>query len=166
MIDLNADIISNHSLGNICLGQSIDVYLEELLERFTVETKIYPPAHPQAETMHGYFINHGAMVVFTNSLDIIVSVGCNQTYSGKYRQTLYPGITMEKLSMLVKEVRILHGALIVDNDYGLSFPLPSPHDELADHLHQIPPELTLNEIYVYDHSPLVPNVKNVKKKRK
>lgn len=68
--------------------------------------------------------------------------------------------------MLVKEVRILHGALIVDNDYGLSFPLPSPHDELADHLHQIPPELTLNEIYVYDHSPLVPNVKNVKKKRK
>ncbi|WP_259462940.1 hypothetical protein [Pectobacterium parmentieri] len=82
----------------------------------------------------------------------IVSVGCNENYKGRYKDKLYPGMVMEELLDLTKSRRILNGTLIVDEDYGLSFTLPSPYDEIADYIEHIPLDLKLNEIYVSDNS--------------
>ncbi len=79
-------------------------------------------------------------------------MGGNEDYCGKYNGTLYPGMTMEALIRHAKELRIVNGSLIVDGDYGLSFSLPAPYDEIADVIQQIPLDLPLNEIYVCDHS--------------
>ena len=43
---------------------------------------------------------------------------------------------------------IKFGALVIDQDYGMIITLPSPYDEIADYLKDIPLNLILNEIYV------------------
>ncbi|WP_202115491.1 hypothetical protein [Gilliamella sp. Pas-s25] len=86
----------------------------------------------------------------------------------KYQNELYAGITMEELCYLTKFRHLLLGMLIVDDDYGLSFTLPSPYDEIADNLEDIPYDLKLNEIYVTDYSQwqLKPQKKKTPKKRR
>ncbi|NUL38960.1 hypothetical protein [Kosakonia sacchari] len=152
MVDFNADIMSFISLGNVHLGDSIDLYLEDIFNNYTVEIKEYALPAPLNETRYVYSVQNGTLIIATTTDDIIVSVGCNQKYAGKYKGKLYAGITMEELSQCSKDLRILNGALIVDQDYGLSFTLPPPYDEIADSLEQIPHDLSLNEIYVCDHS--------------
>lgn len=152
MVDFNADIVSFISLGNVLLGDSIDLYLEDIFNNYTVEIKEYSLPAPSSEIRYAYSIQNGTLIIITTTDDIIVSVGCNEKYAGKYKNRLYAGITMQELSQRSKDLRILNGALIVDQDYGLSFTLPPPYDEIADSLGQIPHDLSLNEIYVCDHS--------------
>ena len=152
MVDFSADIVSYTSLGNIRLGESIDLYLDDIFNRFNVEIKEYSLPEPGGETRYAYLIENSTLIVSTTTDDIIVSIGCNENYTGRYRNTFYPGMTMEELVRQSKVLQILNGALIVDNDYGLSFTLPSPYDEIADTLKQIPDDVVLSEIYVCDHS--------------
>ncbi|WBU49595.1 hypothetical protein [Kosakonia pseudosacchari] len=152
MVDFNADIVSFISLGNVHLGDSIDLYLEDIFNNYTVEIKEYALPAPSSEIRYVYSVQNGTLIITTTTDDIIVSVGCNENYAGKYKDKLYAGITMAELSQRSKALRILNGTLIVDQDYGLSFTLPPPYDEIADSLEQIPHNLSLNEIYVCDHS--------------
>lgn len=159
MVDINADIISFKSMGNVCLGQSIDFYLDDIFSRYDVDIKQYSLPFPSEEKRHGYTLDHGALIISTTPDDIIVSVGGNEDYCGKYNGMLYPGMTMEALIRHAKDLRIVNGSLIVDGDYGLSFSLPAPYDEIADVIQQIPLDLPLNEIYVCDHSAWAPKQK-------
>ena len=166
MIDFNADIISFTSLANIRLGHSVDIYLEEMLTRFTVETKEYPSSSPLGGDMHGYFLDDNTISIFTDANDIIVSVVCNQNYHGRYQNNLYAGITMERLTLLSKSILLINGALIVDGDYGLAFSLPSPYDEIADSLQHIPGDLQLVEVVVSDHSSWAPQASRKGRKKR
>jgi len=166
MIDFNADIISFTSLANIRLGHSVDMYLEEMLTRFTVETKKYPSSSPLGGDMHGYFLDDNTISIFTDANDIIVSVVCNQNYHGRYQNKLYAGITMERLTLLSKSILLINGALIVDGDYGLAFSLPSPYDEIADSLQHIPGDLQLVEVVVSDHSSWAPQASRKGRKKR
>lgn len=152
MVDFNADIVSFISLGNVHLGESIDLYLDDIFNNYSVEIKEYSLPAPSNEIRYAYSVQNGTLIIATTTDDVIVSIGCNQKYAGKYKGKLYAGITMEELSQRSKDLRILNGALIVDQDYGLSFTLPPPYDEIADSPEQIPHDLSLNEIYVCDHS--------------
>lgn len=152
MVDFNADIVSFISLGNVQLGDSIDLYLEDIFNNYSVEIKEYTLPAPSNESRYVYSVQSGTLVIATTTDDIIVSIGCNNNYLGKYNNALYAGITLEELSQRSKDLRILNGSLIVDQDYGLSFPLPPPYDEIADSLAQIPRDLHLNEIFVCDHT--------------
>ncbi|WP_231564398.1 hypothetical protein [Enterobacter sp. Bisph1] len=152
MVDFNADIVSFTSLGNVRLGDSIDFYLDDIFNRFNVEIKEYSLPAPSIETRYAYLVDKGTLTIATTTDDIIVSLGCNENYSGKYKNRLSAGMTMGELLNLSTNVSIVNGALIIDNDYGLSFTLPSPYDEIADSLAQIPDDVVLNQIYVSDHS--------------
>lgn len=165
MIDFNANIVSFNSLANIHLGHCVDDYLEEMLNHFAVETKEYPST-TQLGDMQGYFLDGNTVSIFTDANDIIVSVTCNQNYRGKYKNRLYTGITMEQLTLRSNSVLLINGALIVDGDYGLIFPLPSPYDEIADHLHHIPGDLQLFEIVVSDYSSWAPQVSRKRGKKR
>jgi len=53
---------------------------------------------------------------------------------------------------LTSRQRIFNGSLIIDDDFGFSFVIPSPYDEIADVIDHMPPDLILNEMYVADFS--------------
>ncbi|AYH04273.1 hypothetical protein [Pectobacterium parmentieri] len=152
MIDINASIVSYFSLGNIEIGRFVDFYYSEMYGNFDVSVKEYMIPFPSNEKMYGYSLNKDTLMFSTTDDGKIVSVGCNENYKGRYKDKLYPGISMEELFDLTKSRRILNGTLIVDEDYGLSFTLPSPYDEIADYIEHIPLNLKLNEIYVSDNS--------------
>jgi hypothetical protein len=152
MIDFNADIISYKSIGNIELAHHVDYYLDEIYRNFVVKIKEYMTAFPFSEKMYGYSLNNGTLIFSTDSDGKIISVGCNENYKGKYKNKLYAGITMRELILLTNSQRILNGTLIVNEDYGMSFTLPSPYDEIADYIEHIPLDLKLNEIYISDES--------------
>ncbi|PWD68133.1 hypothetical protein [Pectobacterium parmentieri] len=152
MIDINASIVSYFSLGNIEIGRFVDFYYSEMYGDFDVSVKEYMIPFPSNEKMYGYSLNKDTLMFSTTDDGKIVSVGCNENYKGRYKDKLYPGMAMEELLDLTKSRRILNGTLIVDEDYGLSFTLPSPYDEIADYIEHIPLDLKLNEIYVSDNS--------------
>ena len=55
---------------------------------------------------------------------------------------------MRKLISITDKILIKNGSLVIDQDYGMIITLPSPYDEIADYLKDIPLNLILNEIYV------------------
>ncbi|WP_416260207.1 hypothetical protein [Gibbsiella quercinecans] len=152
MIDFNAEIMSFYSIGNILLNDNISQYIEDMYSNFNVDIKEYLIPFPFNEINIAYVLDDGVMRVSTTQAGVIISVGCNENYKGKYKDKLYSGITMGELLDLTKSQRILNGTIIVDEDYGLSFTLPSPYDEIADYIEHIPLDLKLNEIYVSDNS--------------
>ncbi|MCO6556547.1 MAG: hypothetical protein J6577_04880 [Gilliamella sp.] len=174
MIALNANIISYKSIGNIQIGDNILTYLDEMYQRFDVkcqECELYSPPGEQNRWCF-YSLNDGTLTITTTFDGDIIGIGCNPNYQGKYinkyQNELYAGITMEELCYLTKFRAILLGMLIVDDDYGLSFTLPSPYDEIADNIKDIPYDLKLNELYVTDYSQWKPKAykKKTPKKRR
>ena len=149
MIDFNAEIISYKSIGGILVGNNISLYINELYENYSTKQSSY--YLPDGEERIAYCINN-TLTIPTLLNGEIISLGCNEKYKGKYRGKLYSGITMGELISLTESQRILNGTIIVDEDYGLSFTLPSPYDEIADYIKHIPHDLELNEIYVSDYS--------------
>lgn len=149
MIDINADIISYKSIGNILAGEDISNYISELYEKHGVSESDY--YLPNGERRLAYYVDNTITIAALLNGEII-SVGTNENYKGKYINKLHPGISMEDLIKLTSSQRILNGTIIVNEDYGISFILPSPYDEIADYIEHIPLDLKLNEIYVSDCS--------------
>ncbi|OCG56931.1 hypothetical protein [Gilliamella sp. Fer4-1] len=174
MIDFTADIISYKSMANIQIGDNILSYLDEMYQYFDVNYQEHELHFSMGEMTRQsfYSLNDDTLTLTTTFDGDIIGIGCNQNYQGKYlnqyKNELYAGITMEELCSLSKFQKIVYGTLIVDNDYGLYFTLPSPYDEIADTLKDIPYDLKLNEIYVADNSSwqLKPQKKKKPKKRK
>ncbi|AYG99819.1 hypothetical protein F6Q07_22935 [Pectobacterium parmentieri] len=152
MVDFNAEIISFNSMGNVFLHDNISQYVGDMYSNFKVDVKEYLIPFPFNEVNVAYVLDNGVLRISTTQEGVVIGVGCNENYKGRYKGKLYPGMAMEELLDLTKSRRILNGTLIVDEDYGLSFTLPSPYDEIADYIEHIPLDLKLNEIYVSDNS--------------
>ena len=150
MIDFNADIISYKSIGNIEIGRNVEFYIDELYKNFDVKETQYVVSKSveKDEIRYEYSLNNDTVRFSTDIDGQIIVVGCNENYRGKYKNKLYAGITMGKLINLTNKQWIKFGALVIDQDYGMIITLPSPYDEIADYLKDIPLNLILNEIYV------------------
>ncbi|WP_259462939.1 hypothetical protein [Pectobacterium parmentieri] len=57
MIDINANIVSYFSLGNIENGRFVDFYYSEMYGDFDVSVKEYMIPFPSNEKMYGYSLN-------------------------------------------------------------------------------------------------------------
>ena len=138
MIDINADIISYKSLGNIEIGHDVEFYADELYENFDVEERTWekPCSSNEVgyELKYIYSLNNGTITISTNSNGRIEDLWCNQNYKGKYRNKykneLYAGITMGELLNLTKKQLIFWGELILDDDYGMAIALPDPRQNI------------------------------------
>ncbi|CBJ40818.1 hypothethical protein (plasmid) [Ralstonia solanacearum CMR15] len=53
---------------------------------------------------------------------------------------------------MTERQRIFNGCLVINDDFGFSFVLPHPYDEIADSVGDIPLDLIFDEIYVSDFS--------------
>ncbi|MBS9423932.1 hypothetical protein [Photorhabdus caribbeanensis] len=149
MLNFSAEIISCHSIGNVLLNNNISDYTNEIYSDFSVEYKEY--CLPDNSKRYAYILNK-TLTISTNSNGIIFSIGCNQNYKGLYKNHLYAGQSMGDVINLTKRQRIFNGSIIIDDDFGFLFVLPSPFDEIADNISNIPLDLELNEIYIGDYS--------------
>ncbi|NEN80817.1 hypothetical protein [Paenibacillus elgii] len=149
MIAFNAKVISGYSMGNVVLGRNISEYIDELYSRHKVELKGY--SVPDGEVRSAYTLD-STMTIVVDSSGLIVSIGCNQGYKGRYKGCLYAGQSIRDIMGLTSRQRIFNGSLIIDDDFGFSFVIPSPYDEIADVIDHLPLDLILNEIYVADFS--------------
>ncbi|MFW9266871.1 hypothetical protein ACLK1G_06695 [Pseudomonas sp. NR3] len=149
MIDFAADIKSKHSIANILLQDNISTYMNELYEHHQVEIKSY--TLPDGETRTAYVID-STLTLSTLPDGTIFSIGCNARYKGLYEHTLSTGMPFDQIKKLTERQRIFNGVIILNEDFGLCYVLPAPYDEIADSIENIPPTLTLDEIYVSDFS--------------
>lgn len=149
MIDFNAEIITGVSLGNVNLNKNISLYIDEMYSRFNVETKNY--SLPDGSKKNAYILNK-TMTIATNNDGLIFSIGCNQEYKGKYKNILHTGQSMQEVVALTEKQRIFNGFVIIDDDFGFSFALPFPYDEIGDSIENIPNDIIFKEIYVSDFS--------------
>ncbi|WP_249384152.1 hypothetical protein [Chitinivorax sp. B] len=149
MIDFNANIVSGTSIGNVFINSKIDDYVNEMYSSFEVKQREY--ALPDDSIRISYVLND-TLTIATMPDGNIFSVGCNVKYKGLYKGILFAGQAMGEIVKVTCRQRIFNGSIIVDDDFGFSFVLPPPYDEIADSIDQIPMTVTLNEIYVSDFS--------------
>ncbi|NSX07919.1 hypothetical protein HTX81_04905 [Pseudomonas lini] len=149
MIDFTADIKSKHSVANILLGDNISSYIEELYKNHSIKTKNY--TLPDSNTRAAYVVNDTITIVSLSD-GTILSIGCNVHYQGLYRGILSTGMSFGQIKKLTKRQRIFNGSIILDDDFGFSYVLPTPYDEIADSIEHIPLDLILSEIYISDFS--------------
>ncbi|MCA4825807.1 MAG: hypothetical protein KJJ56_20820, partial [Serratia rubidaea] len=148
MIDINADIISNKSIGNVVLGENVDRYLNDMYSNHTV--RFFDYFLPDDEKRMAYVVDE-IITIATLSNGLIISVGCNEKYKGRYMNSLCTGMRMSDVIKLTNEQRIFNGCIIVNDDFGFSIELPTPYDEIADGIEQVPLDLVLKEMRVADY---------------
>jgi hypothetical protein len=145
-MNINLEIVSGKSVAGIEIGENISKYLEDIYDgKYNVESIRYN--NPNG-VFHSYNINMDLITINTLESGEIISITCNQEYSGKYRNQLHTGMSVENIIKNSNKQLILHGCLIVNNDFGFYFILPSPYDEIADNITQLPKDLVLNYIHV------------------
>ncbi|WKC46782.1 hypothetical protein [Pseudomonas veronii] len=149
MIDFNAEIKSGESLANIVLNSNVSIYLKELYEYHEVVVKNY--TLPDSEIRTAYWVD-STITITTKADGAICSLGCNKNYKGAYRKTFRTGMFFYEIAELSKRQRIFNGSLILEEDFGISYVIPSPFDEIADSIQDIPANLRLDEIYISDFS--------------
>jgi len=149
IIDFYADIVSGRSVGGVVLMDDIADYLGEMYANHQVVSKSY--RLPDGQERLAYSLDDTLTVVALPSGSIF-SIGCNGKYRGRCNERFYPGQTMGDVARVTARQRIFNGCLVVDDDFGFSFMLPSPYDEVADSVGDLPLDLVLEELYVSDFS--------------
>lgn len=148
MIDINADIISNNSIGNINLGENVETYLNDMYSNHSV--RFFEYLLPDDEKRMAYVIDE-TITIATLPNGLIISIGCNEKYKGYYMNSLHTGIKMSDIIKLTDNQRIFNGCIIVNDDFGFSIDLPVPYDEIADDIDHIPLDFILKEMRVADY---------------
>ncbi|MDX5631066.1 MULTISPECIES: hypothetical protein [unclassified Brenneria] len=148
MIDINADIISNKSIGNISLRDNVNDYLSDMYSNHTI--RFFDYLLPDNEKRMAYVIDE-TITVATLADGLITSVGCNEKYKGYYMNSLHTGMRMSDIIKLTDNQRIFNGCIILNDDFGFSIDLPAPYDEIADDIDHIPLDLILKEMRVADY---------------
>ena len=149
MIDFTADIKSMHSAANIVLEENISTYIDELYTNHNIEIRKYNL--PDGETRSAYVVDD-TITVATLPDGKICSIACNAHYQGLYKGVLSTSMSFAQVQKLTIRQRIFNGVIILDDDFGFCYTLPSPYDEIADSIADIPQELILEEIYVSNFS--------------
>ena len=148
MIDIYADIISNNSIGNITLGENVEIYLNDMYSNHSV--RFFEYLLPDDEKRMAYVIDE-TITIATLPNGLIISIGCNEKYKGYYMISLHTGIKMSDVIKLTDNQRIFNGCIIVNDDFGFSIDLPAPYDEIADDIDHIPLDFILKEMRVADY---------------
>lgn len=147
-MNINAEIVSGRSIGDIEIGKPIDPYLASVYqENRKVELNTYD--NPGLK-LHSYRIDDGLITINADENGTILNVSCRSPYKGKYKGKLHPGMSVAQVVAATQKQLLIHGFLVVDNDYGFCFNLPSPYDDDLDHISELPDDLILEEVYVKD----------------
>ncbi|WP_261464075.1 hypothetical protein [Serratia marcescens] len=149
MIDFNARIVSGVSMGNVALNENISLYINEMHSRFSVKIKSH--FLPDGNERNSYIVDN-ALTVATDKDGVILSLGCNAHYQGGYNGIIFPGMSVIDIIKLTRSQKIYNGSIIINDDFGVSFILPSPYDEISDAINHIPGGVMINEIFVSDFS--------------
>lgn len=152
MVSINADILPAESIGGIVLGSELGHVLEALSEvraksvdrRFSNFGQEY-----QEVTVPDYGIT-----VIGDSTGTVIRVSCAKPYEGRYRRRYFPGMSIIQLQEIANKTLVIHGMIVVDNEFGVAFDFPEVfRDECfddVDFISQLPDEMPVTEIHVLD----------------
>ncbi|WP_369324547.1 hypothetical protein AB4I13_08840 [Serratia marcescens] len=149
MIDFNARIVSGASIGNVVLNENISLYINEMHSRFSVKIKNH--SLPDGSERKSYTADN-TLSVITDKDGVILSLGCNAHYQGACNGIIFPRIEIKDIIKLTISQKIYNGSIVINDDFGISFILPCPYDEIADAINDIPGVVIINEIFVSDFS--------------
>ncbi|MBH2562331.1 hypothetical protein I5K95_00020 [Serratia marcescens] len=149
MIDFKARIVSGVSMGNVAINGNISLYINEMHSRFSVKIKSY--FLPDGSERKSYTVDN-TLTVVTDKNGVILSLGCNAHYQGSYNGIRFPGMKIIDIIKLTTSQKIYNGSIIINDDFGVSFILPPPYDEIADAINYIPAGVIINEIFISDFS--------------
>ncbi|HEP1046056.1 hypothetical protein I5L38_21430 [Serratia marcescens] len=149
MIDFKARIVSGVSMGNVAINGNISLYINEMHSRFSVKIKSY--FLPDGSERKSYTVDN-TLTVVTDKNGVILSLGCNAHYQGSYNGIIFPGMKIIDIIKLTTSQKIYNGSIIINDDFGVSFILPPPYDEIADAINYIPAGVIINEIFISDFS--------------
>ena len=149
MIDFNARIVSGASIDNIILNENISLYINEMYSRFSITVKKH--FLPDGSERKSYTVDN-TLTVVTDKDGVILSLGCNAHYQGGYNGIIFPGMKIIDIIKLTTSQKIYNGSIIINDDFGISFILPPPSDEIADAINYIPAGVIINEIFISDFS--------------
>ena len=94
-MNINAEIISGKSIGDIEIGRSIDLYLPSIYqENRKVELNVYD--NPGTK-LHSYKIDGGLITINADQDGIILNLSCRSPYKGKYKGVLYPSMSIAQI---------------------------------------------------------------------
>jgi hypothetical protein len=145
-IDYKANIISGKSLANIQIGNNIEEYLEYVYT-YGINIEIKKYNENKRNEIHSYLINKNLLVnTFPNGN--IINITSLNSYEGTLNKKIKSGMTFEQIKNSSKNQIVMNGCLFINNDYGFCYCLPSPYDEIADAIKQIPNGLILNKIMI------------------
>jgi len=149
MLDFSKEIIPYKSAGNVSLGDNINNYLSDIYKNHNVKISEY--IIPDNEKRASYFIDE-TLRITTLCDGEVISIGCNNRYKGKCMGLFYSGQTLAQIIQNSTRQRVFHGCVIIDNNFGFSFELPAPYDEIGDSIEHLPLDLELTMLRVVDLS--------------
>lgn len=149
-MDLEADIISGSSIAGIGIGEEYDDLLSNLSDNgvaFVEST--FKSLGQQFKKLD---IADAKVSVVADDTGRIVRLCCRPGYLGKCKAVLFPGMSVRSIRKHSSKQLIMHGVLMVNDDFGIGFSIPDVYEgtqyDDVDHITQLPEGMILEELNV------------------
>lgn len=149
-MNIFADIVSGDSIGDIKIGSDLQTVLAELFKQnHKVEKKSFKQFDVDYSLVN---VDSGMLSIVADSSNSIVRLWCRQPYRGKFRGIFFPGMPVSEILDKSKKQLIIHGMLILDDDFGVGFNIPDKYNgsyyDDVDYVDQMPQNMVLEELHV------------------
>ncbi|MCE9605834.1 MAG: hypothetical protein K8U03_13140 [Planctomycetia bacterium] len=149
-MDLKADIISGKSIAGIGIGEDIGVVLSNLRDDHVSFVESAFENHEMG--FKKLDIADAKVSVIANDTGRIVRLFCRPGYLGKYKAVFFPGMSVKRIRQHSSKQLIMHGVLMVNDDYGAGFSIPDLYEgkqyDDVDHIAELPDGMILEELNV------------------
>ncbi len=151
-MDLTAPIVSGTSIAGISLGTNIDELITELRNAHIpfIETTF----HTFGRAYRKLTLAEGKVTVVSDDTNHVVRLSCRPGYFGKFKSKFFPGMTVNQVREKSLKQVLIHGMIVVDDDFGAFFDVPEVYEcrqfDDVDNIFQLPPEMALSELHVME----------------
>lgn len=143
MVNFNAEIHPYQSLGNIEIGKNISNY-----ENFFLSNGYYPLEKKINERFSIKYYNFPDKLSVVYKDGVVVGITAEKNYLGMYENKIYVGISFGELKKISKNMAIVNGGIIFENNYGMVLWLSSPYNELCDNINDLQDQAYIDSITV------------------
>ncbi len=143
MINLEAPIIPNKSIGGISIGDDFKSYLD-YLQSESINFQIRSFDNGLAIIS----IDNGTIQVTISGEGIVLNLACRKKYMGLCKGLYFPGMNISEILAQSEKQLIIHGFLIIDRDFGFGFEIPREFED-CDYAENLPKDFIPERLYVF-----------------
>jgi hypothetical protein len=143
-IDYNAKIVPGESIGNICLSESAEKWTAVAYAQ-----GLQVSVNSFSSDFEEYILDNGVISFVTSkATGLIQNICCSPPFLGTF-QGISVGITVESLLGMELQLTLLHGFLLLNQEFTIGFSLPNEYDRFdIDYVSDLPPSLLLDKLYI------------------